>query len=983
MSQAAALPLDTLQKTSYRPESADSTISRDRLFFRPLASESNFYNRFDWSLNPFPAVGDVCDYFNSQLKVLQLTAPGWQRDDIYRNVYLLGCAILDSVDDFLLGPKHEFSKISAAIPLTRGAVSVAERLCRRAGQLPQRQLRRLARWREQWQLALIQLLKSFVTDGQLDDSAKEFAQSALRNLSAERSFDRLLQKHIRVPGAFRSQDLSHFDFLALGRKFVEQFPERERPITVLGLRTAGSYFAPLLHAFLETQNYLDVDSVTVRPKHGISKTEAEILARSRAKASLLLIVDEPIGTGSTLMKAVQLARSFSVHLANMVILSPLHSGFSHLWKNSSSHCLLSNICTLTLPPEEWYKEASLDRDTEQFLHEYFSECGLSVVSVESNSPRANNFNKYLESISDKKGHTRIKRVYELQIADSSGAVETRYVLAKGVGWGWLSYHGFLAGERLAQFVAPTLGLRNGILYTEWQPQGVAEAPQVDRDRWIEQAGRYIASRARNLRLSSDPATALILEHRNNGLANLASYLCRAYGSRPAPFFSRGRITHELSRLACPCPSFIDGQMRPAEWINGGQIPLKGDFEHHGLGRTELNMTDPAFDLADSILSWRLSYDEEKALLQHYIEASGDTNVSDRLLINKLIAGIRARDAAAATLTDPRLLNRHEEFNRDYITASNFLVLHTMRYFAELCCKPNRLSWHAPLVALDVDGVLDKQVIGFPSTSWAGIQAISLLHAHNFAVVLNTARSIPEVKEYCKYYGFLGGVAEYGAYVWDAITGQERALITEQSMKQLHTLSEELRRIPGIFVNDDYKFSIRAYTFDGEATKAVPGLLIQNLISKLELDRLHFHQTYTDTAVVANEADKGKGLIALLDMVGKRDLLGAAVGDSEADLPMFSVAKTSFAPGHISCRDHASAIGCHISRRAFQPGLLSVVRRMVHPDSNTCQHCRVTEPPDKVRQNLVFQVLQHADESRIKRLARALFHPRVITSFVAS
>jgi hydroxymethylpyrimidine pyrophosphatase-like HAD family hydrolase len=395
------------------------------------------------------------------------------------------------------------------------------------------------------------------------------------------------------------------------------------------------------------------------------------------------------------------------------------------------------------------------------------------------------------------------------------------------------------------------------------------------------------------------------------------------------------------------------------------------------------MTDPAFDLADSILSWRLSCDEEKALLQHYIEASGDTDVSDRLLINKLIAGIRARDAAAASLTDPRLLNRHEEFNRDYITASNFLVLHTMRYFAELCCKPNKLSWHAPLVALDVDGVMDKQVIGFPSTTWAGIQAVSLLHAHDFAVVLNTARSIPEVKEYCKHYGFLGGVAEYGAYVWDALTDREQILVTPESMDQLCRLSDALRHIPGIFVNDDYKFSIRTYTFDGEATRAVPGLLIQNLISKLGLDRLHFHQTYTDTAVLANETDKGKGLLALLDLVGQRDLLGAAVGDSEADLAMFSIAKSSFAPGHISCRSQACAIGCKIDSKPFQPGLLNIVRRMVHPNNDFCRLCASIEVPERIKKNLVFQVLQHADESRFKRLARSIFHSTVVKSFLAN
>jgi hydroxymethylpyrimidine pyrophosphatase-like HAD family hydrolase len=953
------------------------------LTIRLLPSESSFYNKFQWCLNPFPTVRQAIHHLEQQLDWLADTDRGWQQDEICKNIYLLGCAILDSVDDYLLGPKYEFSKVSAVIPMIGTAVSIAERFCKRMGQSSPRKLEILARWKQEWELALIQALKPFVRGDPPQEDNRTQMRNRISGLLAMNHLDSLLRKRLRIPGAFRSQDLTHFDFLALGRKFVARFPERGQPVLVLGIRTAGSYFAPLLRAYLERENYRDVESVTVRPKHGVSKLEGASLARCAAKGSLLLIVDEPVGSGNTLVKALQLARSFSVARQKIVILTPLHSSFSHLWKSNGVYCLFSDLAVLTLEPEAWYKWNRSDPATEELIKEYFQGRRMSVQSMRADSPLADQLNQHLEAVSDRKGHTRFKRVYEVKVSNDSGRQETRYVLGKGVGWGWLSYHAFLAGEHLAEFVPPVLGLRDGILYTEWQPESSMAMSEVERSQWMERAASYIAARARRLRLDADPASELIVDHRNNGLASLANNLIRAYGARPAPFLSRGRIYHELSRMLSPFPTLIDGNMRPVEWIRGNPLPVKVDFEHHGLGRTEMNMTDPAYDLADAILTWRLSCEEETKFINRYVEESGDVKVTDRLLINKLVAGFRALNAALANLEDPRLIHRNQEFNRDYIAAWNFLVLHTMRYCAEQCFRPYQLSWHGPVVSLDVDGVLDKQVIGFPSATWAGMQAVSLLHAHDFAVVLNTARSIAEVKQYCKHYGFLGGVAEYGAFAWDAISDQERILVSGESLRELQVLAEELRRIPGIFLNEDYQFSVRAYTFEGGVTKPVPKLVIQNLISQLRLERLNFHQTYTDTAVLAKETDKGKGLLALSDLAGQSDLQLLAIGDSEADLPMFAVAKSSFAPGHISCRSHAKALGCHIDGKPFQPGLLNIVRHIIHPDKDSCPRCLSAERPASASENLIFRVLKHADEGQMKRLARALFNRMVVRSFLAN
>ena len=82
-------------------------------------------------------------------------------------------------------------------------------------------------------------------------------------------------------------------------------------------------------------------------------------------------------------------------------------------------------------------------------------------------------------------------------------------------------------------------------------------------------------------------------------------------------------------------------MHPSEWIRGPHGPLKTDYEHHGIGRYALNVIDPAYDLADTILNLALSLEEERRLITHFVAESGDSSVAQRLFTHKLVAGLSA------------------------------------------------------------------------------------------------------------------------------------------------------------------------------------------------------------------------------------------------------------------------------------------------------------------------------------------------------
>ncbi|KAA6458324.1 hypothetical protein DYQ86_20630 [Acidobacteria bacterium AB60] len=935
-------------------------------------TELDFYENYSWCLNLFPTISQISRYLQQELLKVTPGAEDWRAAEIQTNVYLLACAISNAVDDYIAGDQYDFSKITSALPFTKPGISLFQRAISLKAKARLVRVHRLRRWRGQWEAALIDLLKAFLSPGSAPDL--ELREGRLSDLLRTSPMPPELGiQRLRVPAAFRSQDLTSNDVLLLGNKLKASIPDPTRPLMIFGLRTAGSYFAPLLRASLETQGFRVLDGVTVRPKGGMTTPEIDCVRHCVRERGRAVVIDEPVYTGSTLSKAVDALQQCGTSKEDIFVLVPVHASGRH-WRDQNP-CALAGVEVITLEPEEWYKQRLLsDEQIRERMGEYFRNTGFEVTGV-SIDKQAAAINEQLRKWSDEKFHNRVKRAFRVELRGSDGTPGFRYVLAKSVGWGWFSYHASLAAERLEEYVPRVFGLRDGMLYMEWCEH---HDQPFDRATWIQAAGAYVASRVRRLRLDADPAPALLRENRHKGFGDVAGNLSRAYGLKATAVLKRPRLSARLADLACPCPSLVDGKMRPLEWLHGPSGPLKTDFEQHGLGgKTEINMTDPAYDLAEAVLHWELLPAEEADLLCRYIEQSGDTTVQQRLFLNKLAAGMRAMYVAHSNLEDQRLAHRAQEFNRDFIVAWNFLTQQTMRHCASMCCNPKSQGWHAPIISLDIDGVTDRFLFGFPSTTAAGIEAISMLKAHGFSVAFNTARSIPETKAYCESYGFAGGVAEYGAFAWDANTGREQILVDELSAHQLTVARRRLKAVPGIFLNDDYRYSIRAYTYERGRTIPVPRLLIQNLLSELRLDRLSYHQTYLDTAVVAKSSDKGKGLLALLQMTGQENVSTIAIGDSDADLPMFATASRAFAPGNITCRRQAQALGCQIAGSSYQLGLLEIVRKIVHPNGETCDLCG---PGGLTSGDLFSELLRIADRNAFGLLARAAFDLSWVKNF---
>ena len=956
-----------------------------------VPAELEFYQFYEWCLNPFITVNEAIGHLRNEVDRLTIVPNGWQIREVTTNIFLLSCGLLNCADEYLRGPALRLPNRIAGNAVGRSANRVVEITSKRPWSR-----RRVGRWRQRWLAILNDFLALIV---------RRDAVEPARLAEAGRGLIKLLELPLPsdfqcallgTPTPFNRLDLTHEDILSLGAAFVRRFPERARPILLVGLRTSGSYFAPLIRAFLEAEGYGSVELLTIEPNKGAGHGEKRELEGFAERGYWALILDDPPDTSSTLLAAIEIAGRAGFAPGRVKCVVPTHPA------NAGWFNLLPEDSVITLPPELWHKRELLNpKMVEHRLAEYFRSRDFIGVSVVE-SRRADEFNAHLQSTASDKRGERLKRVYEVQLTTPDGERQTKYVLAKSVGWGWLGYHAFLIGHRLTGYVPPILGLRDGILYMEWIPQAAAVEPSMKRAELIGASASYVAARARHLKLKGDTATSLDLERHNNGIRLMAKALSGAYGRLPTDLLMRSRLGRLMQERQCPCPTLIDGNMHPSEWVLGPRGPLKTDYEHHGMGKAALNITDPAYDLADTLLNLALSLEEERNLVKQYIAESGDTAVQQRLFLHKLLAGFWAMNQVQQQLfSSPRGGDAQCDHHRRFMNAWNFLIVQAARQCGSLCRPNTDLRWRSPLVVLDVDDVLDRRLFGFPCTTAAGISALSLLSAHGFSVALNTARSAAEVKDYCKAYSLAGGIAEHGSYLWDAVGQRESVLISAQAADELEKLRRHLQRIPGVFLDERHHYSIRAFTYrdkprglaqamlgPGRASSIGDGAvapisthIVHQLLVDLRLDRLTFHHTTIDTTVVAKGVDKGTGLVALRDWALTKDAETIAIGDGVPDLAMFRVATRSFAPANVGPRRQARLLGCQIASRSYQEGLLEIVRKIVHPDDRNCERCSEGQRFPRNDNDLFLSLLQAADQKWTTNLLRAVFDPTAYRVFV--
>src|ERR1700686_1798839 len=473
-----------------------------------LQAELDFYESYAWCLNPHLTVREAINHLHEEIERLAVMPPGWQTGEVATNVFLLSCGLLNCIDEYLRGPSLRLPWKLAAMRLGRGPRWAVENALGKLSPRPRADVRR---WRERWLAGLNDFLSIVVAGQGTDPSALAESAASLAMLLQSPLPSALQSDRLGLPSPFRRLDLTHLDVLALGQCYVRRFPDRSHPILLVGLRTSGSYFIPWLRALFEAEGYEQVSLLTLVPGKGPGRWEAKELKRHARQGYTAVIVDDPPHTGGTIFTAFEIARRAGFGRDKLKAMVPAHPAKRDWFKP------LPDEFVVSLERENWHKRALLDpKEVQGRLGEYFRSRNFIRTTVVA-SKRVEEFNAHLQAASSDERGARLKRIFEVHLVTLQGQKEIRYVLAKSVGWGWLGYHAFLAGHRLAGFVPPILGLRDGILYMEWIPQPALDVESDgQRKERIDTAASYVAARARRLNLEARSVAGFDPQRQDNG-----------------------------------------------------------------------------------------------------------------------------------------------------------------------------------------------------------------------------------------------------------------------------------------------------------------------------------------------------------------------------------------------------------------------------------------------------------------------------------
>jgi len=883
---------------------------------------------------------------------LALLLRGELRRGAWLDAYLLAAGLHQVVADDLHRDPYALTKVArhlARVPTPLGALTAAGARWGGAAVWRARQRRvgtqRLLRWHAALgtftqQLAAVAASTVDTAAGAAPDTELVARGEALLG-PVEGFAPRLRRAVLHLPSCFRSFDQQPADLERLVGAFAQRWPDRHRPMMVVGLRTSGSYLAPLLAAFLWARGYRDVRVLTMRPgQRWLGHERAGLRAVTRA-GGLILLTDDPPRRGDALAMAAGALRRIGVPPPSIVLLVQLFG------PRETLPPALRPYPAVLLPWKEWAIHERLAPPAVRAALVDLADAGTEVGEVERLAlpPRAR-----------ARGHVRA--LYRVRLVDrGSGRRAERLVYAKGAGLGYFGAHAVAVAGRLRGFVPEVYGVRAGLVYRAWLPEDrrlSAAAVEPGRKRAIAHAvATYVAARHRALALDEDVSLRLIGRH--PAWQRAGDLLGRAFG-RAAPLARP--VLHRTAKrlLRVERPSVVDGSMTPSHWFAGGTEGrlLKTGADEHAFSNLDMFCCDPIFDLAGAAAHY--AEGALPRLLRQAYEGLTAAHVDDErwLLYQLLLLQEQQRETAGGSaMLAPTLARVYRRYVADVL-------------FGDLT-RPDA----GPLCAIDIDGVLETGGLGFPAITPAGALALRALAQHGYRAVVATGRSLDDVRDRCDAYRLAGGVAEYGAVIYDHGTGHARRLLSVSDRAQLDGLRAALGGAEGVYLDADYREAVRAYRLDrhGERHGLRPETVAAALVRCGAGGRLRPISGVAQTDFMVAGVDKGTGLRALAAELDAGGLGGVAlaVGDTVSDLALFAVATLACAPANADAAVRGAGIA--VMGRPYQAGLALAVSRLLGHRPGGCPTCRA--PRLSVEADLLLAALAAQDVGKAGKLWQAL------------
>ncbi len=857
------------------------------------STQEGFFGNYDWCLNPFLKVEDLLARLGEELHRYRTLRMPWERRESRTNLYIFVCAVSCTVDDYLSWRPLALEPLAKEYSKLRHLIYFAERLSNLPMylmSLAERQ--RISRWKISWDESVEFVCGLIAADRELTLDELSDLERRFKTLSADPLSSKLLSWRMRLNDGFRCQDMTHHDVLKMADRYVQARSvdtEGDR-VVIIGARTAGAYFAPLIKSHLLSRGIDNISWMTVRPKLGVSPRERKKLRRYLTGNVTVILTDDYSNTGSTFALLQAAVIAFGVSPDRIVLLVPRHPAQA---KTILSTSLETKV--ITLEQSELYMNDSMQTcSAVEVLRELLLASDDDEISIQNN--------RFVDDMNRKFSHhypesfqARLKRLFEVRIQHKDGSATIKRILAKGVGWGWLGYHAYIAGTRLQGFVPEIIGLRNGMLFMEWL-EGETMSGRKMSDEILDRMSSYLIRRANVLSLNEDPR--LVYPFVGWGWLQILGILRRVFGAKVGYLMNRA-LLEQLSKITRPLPILTDGRMKPDEWIVTDKGLFKVDFEQHNFGAPEFDVVDPAYDIAIASFEFRLTEKEEERIILKYSRESSDKNVDDRMVIYKLLFATIQKNRTLSELFHRKPQSDLENLNQQYILSWNYLVF-TMNHFCSGLVK-SRSAWETGpnLVFLDLDGVFDSETLGFPHTTTSGLTALVLLKSNGYSVIPDTGRSIEHVRNYCSSYGFDAGIAEYGSVIYDGAKGTEIGLVDNETTEELRRLRELVQCLQGVFVDTTYRYAIRAYRYNAKGTEGLKREEAEYLLKQSGFQRIKIILRQADTYFVGKSIDKGKAMEEYLTRMQYIRDMSVAIGDSDEDIPMLKIAARAFAPKNCS------------------------------------------------------------------------------------
>ena len=822
------------------------------------------------------------------------------RDEQWLDAYLLAVGLGQMADDRLhadLLLLHRAASYLDGLPsrqaqLAAAAASGAGKLYAAAWAGANPAMRRLARARQPLAELTSLLADQVLAPARISDP-NQFTALLRASVSAISS---VAGDRMRVPTCFHSFDQHPDDSWWLVRAFMQRYPERRGPLCVVGVRTSGSYLAPLHAAAFRACGESSVDVLTYRPGRPFLRSERAVLSAVTRGDGWVLIADDPPASGTALAKAARAVAEAGVPGSRIVFLIPTFGTAEQL------PAKLRDWAAVLQPQADWSIH-------DRLACEPVSRTLADLVGPEMEVREVTSLGTPYSA--DERGHVRAR--FTVRLADrGTGEEMRRDLVVEGAGIGYFGRQGVAVANAIADHVPHVYGFADGLLYRDWLPPVTRPGSGAPAAALAEMVASYVYARRKSL--PAPAASVASLAGRDPVWEVAAKVLSGQYGQLALP--ARPLLLEPLIRrlLEHEQPTVLDGKTDLRHWLPdpllAGEL-RKADFYQRAFGHHDLACYDPVFDLAGAAAD-PPTHDFEQQLRRAYQRVSGDEVDGERWLLYRLAQLWRLGHAG--------------DLDRRDVKQRSAAAVHD--YLAELYLRGLPPAT-GPLCAIDLDGVLECHALGFPATSPTGALALRALVAHGYQPVLATGRSVTDVRDRCLAFGLAGGVAEYGAGLY--YDGQSVDLRPAQSRVLLDRVRDQLSRHAAVMVDPRYQYSVRASCGNGP----LPADIV-NEVRSLGAAELRIVHGAGQTDIIATGIDKGSGLRALAALMSDPGC-AFAMGDTASDIPLFAGAQLARAPRNADFGD--SVVSVQRTRHAYQAALSEACADLLGHRPGRCRSCR--------------------------------------------